>query len=118
MLKLLDAHRLINEASTSGRPVRRYALATGFTPLALETFVRAHLQQRRSTVRVDVEVGRFGDLGGNVERATEFRQVRIVSGSSSGAGSSRNTIRHGLTLLSIRRLRFKGCPRQSAKTLP
>lgn len=70
-MKLLDAHRLINEASTSDRPVRRYALATGFTPLALETFVRAHLQQRRSAVRVDIEVGRFGDLGGNVERAAD-----------------------------------------------
>lgn len=69
-MKLLEAMRLINEASASDRPPRTYALACGFTPLALETFLRAHLQQRRPDVRVDLTVGLFGDVAGNVERAS------------------------------------------------
>ena len=78
-MKLLEALRLINEASASERPVRTYALACGFTPLALETFVRAHLQRRRADVRVDLTVGLFGDLAGNVERAAATAGVEGVA---------------------------------------
>ena len=36
-MKLLDAHRIINAPADPSLPARRYALACGFTPLALAT---------------------------------------------------------------------------------
>lgn len=76
-MKLLEAMRIINGAAAAAdRPVRTYALACGFTPLALETFLRAELQQRRPDVRVALEIGRFGDLAGSIERMTAADEPR------------------------------------------
>lgn len=68
-MKLLEAYRIINAPADPTRATRRYALASGFTPLALETFLHAHLRARADAHNVAVLSGRFGDLAGNVARA-------------------------------------------------
>ncbi|MBK9977476.1 MAG: HAD-IIIC family phosphatase [Gemmatimonadetes bacterium] len=72
-MKLLDALRIINAPSDPDRPTRDFILATGFTPLALETFFHAELRERVAGANVRVSSGRFGDLPGNLERATAAR---------------------------------------------
>ena len=68
-MKLLEAYRIINAPDDPARGTRQYALACGFTPLALESFFHAHLRGRVSTHNVGVISGRFGDVVGNIERA-------------------------------------------------
>jgi FkbH-like protein len=68
-MKLLEAMQIINEARRSGHPTRTFALACGFTPLAVETFLGAHLQRRSPGVTIDLHTGQFGDLAGNLDRA-------------------------------------------------
>lgn len=72
-MKLLDALRIINAPTDPALPTRDFILATGFTPLALETFLHAELRERVSGANVRVSSGRFGDLPGNLERATAAR---------------------------------------------
>ncbi|GJG87954.1 hypothetical protein tb265_31350 [Gemmatimonadetes bacterium T265] len=68
-MKLLEAYRIINAPPDPALGTRRFALACGFTPLALESFFHAHLRGRVRTHNVAVTSGRFGDVAGNVERA-------------------------------------------------
>jgi FkbH-like protein len=65
-MKLSDALKVVNEASRRESPPRRTILACGFTPLALSTFLQAHLQLRRPEVRVELETGLYGDLCGTL----------------------------------------------------
>lgn len=67
-MKLIDALQIIG-AAREQPDARRFVLATGFTPLHLGTFLTAALQQRLPAARVELEVGQFGDLPGNVRRA-------------------------------------------------
>ncbi|TXT39539.1 MAG: subfamily IIIC HAD-superfamily phosphatase [Planctomycetota bacterium] len=65
-MTLVEALRIVNRrASDSAR--RGLSLACGFTPLHLKTFLAAHLAERTSSGRIDVEVGLFGDLPGTLE---------------------------------------------------
>jgi FkbH-like protein len=68
-MKLLEAFELINQNRDSNVPVKSFYLACGFTPLHLRTFLQANLQHRIAECRVEVLVGLFGDLAGNLERA-------------------------------------------------
>jgi FkbH-like protein len=68
-MKLLEALRILNAPDDPAQPTRSFVLATGFTPLALESFFRAHLIERARPHNVRVTSGRFGDLPGNLERA-------------------------------------------------
>ena len=43
------------------------ALACGFTPLHLRTFLGAHLQSAMPDRRVEIETGLFGDIAGTIE---------------------------------------------------
>ena len=80
-MKLLDAMEIIN--GRSHEPVTaRYAIAAGFMPLALETFLRAHLALRRPGTQVTLDGGRFGDLGGNLERAATGAERGDVDGAA------------------------------------
>ena len=80
-MKLLDAMTIVN--ARSGEPVAlRYALVTGFTPLALETFFCAHVALRRAGAQVVAEAGRYGDLAGNAERAAARAQEVEVEGAA------------------------------------
>lgn len=77
-MKLLEAYRIINAPADPALGTRRYALACGFTPLALESFVHAHLRRRVPTHNVAIVSGRFGDLTGNIERAAAERPDGIA----------------------------------------
>ncbi len=66
-MKLIDALQIIRSAHERS-DTRRFVLATGFTPLHLGTFLTAALQERLAAARVDLDVGQFGDLPGNVRR--------------------------------------------------
>jgi FkbH-like protein len=67
-MKLSEALQ-INGGPASAEPAERVYLACGFTPLHLQTFLTAHVRQRLDRRAVQLEVGLFGDLPGNVERA-------------------------------------------------
>jgi FkbH-like protein len=66
-MKLIDALEIIR-AGRGRSSERTFALATGFTPLHLATFLTAHLQRRLAQDRAGLSTGVFGDLVGNVRR--------------------------------------------------
>ena len=70
-MKLTEALRIRQGAA--GVPNSfQVALACGFTPLHLETFLAAHLQQALPGRRVEVATGLYGDLAGTLERFAEI----------------------------------------------
>lgn len=58
-------------ARTASANKLRIQLLCGFTPLHLETFVKAHLCLRFPGSGIEVQTGLFGDLEGNLQRASE-----------------------------------------------
>lgn len=76
-MKLSEALTFVRKARASG-PDRHFDLACGFEPLHLATFLEAELLTRATWGRPRVRVGRFGDLAGNIERATESRGEALV----------------------------------------
>jgi FkbH-like protein len=78
-VKLIDALRIIGGVAP-GLPERSFELICGFTPLHLETFLRATIQQRVPNQQVVLRAGLFGDLPGNLERARAAgaREAAIV----------------------------------------
>ncbi|HPD13613.1 MAG TPA: HAD-IIIC family phosphatase [Planctomycetota bacterium] len=66
-MKLLEALQALKKAPADGEPFV-VALACGFEPLHLETFLAAHLQRAMPARRVAVRAGLYGDLAGNVAR--------------------------------------------------
>lgn len=64
-MKLVEALNALRRAPVDGEPFR-VALACGFTPLHLQTFLTAHLQLRLAQRRVEVATGLFGDLAGTL----------------------------------------------------
>jgi FkbH-like protein len=69
-MKLVHATELINRSAPQG-PTKLFALVCGFTPLHLRTFFQAHLLLRFPNGRVEVPVGLYGDLIGNIERMAQ-----------------------------------------------
>ena len=69
-MKLAEALQVLktNELKQDAEPFPVF-LTCGFTPLHLQTFLAAHLQEAFPARRVTVEVGIFGDLTGNLEMA-------------------------------------------------
>ena len=67
-LKLVEALRFLEGSRRSGARLLRVALACGFTPLHLKTFLHAHCLARCADREVRVEEGWFGDLPGYLER--------------------------------------------------
>ena len=66
-MNLTEALRINNAARSSPTRLAVF-LATGFTPLSLPIFLSAHLSSRMTGCRIDVAIGSFGDLPGNIER--------------------------------------------------
>jgi FkbH-like protein len=66
-LKLIRDRKLSADGQAAGSTLS-YDLICGFTPLHLRTFVNAALLQRSNDSVIDVEIGLFGDLLGNIER--------------------------------------------------
>jgi FkbH-like protein len=67
-MKLINALKELRQVSAGATPFN-ICLACGFTPLHLQTFLAAHLQQQLGpSRRVAVRVGLYGDALGNIER--------------------------------------------------
>jgi hypothetical protein len=67
-MKLSEALQVLNAARSFHGTVFRVLLACGFTPLHLETFLGAHLQELLPERPVKVTSGLYGDLAGTLER--------------------------------------------------
>lgn len=68
-MRLIDALDTLNAARE--RPaLREFDLVCGFQPLHLATLLAARLQELEPHARVSVREGRYGDLVGNIERAS------------------------------------------------
>jgi FkbH-like protein len=67
-VNLTDALEILKQPLPDDAAHFRGALACSFTPLHLQTFLRAHLRKRLPGKQVDLDIGLFGDLQGNVER--------------------------------------------------
>ena len=69
-MRITDALRILNDAPKDGKPFE-VTLACGFTPLHLQTFLAAHLQQALPSRRVTVSTGLYGGLTRTIEEAAE-----------------------------------------------
>ncbi len=65
-MKLAEALKLVNAASSSDAEKFTVYLACGFLPLHLTTFLTAHLAQRLPNRAVEIQTGLYGDLPGNL----------------------------------------------------
>ena len=65
-MTITEALKVIQSAPREGRPFA-VTLACGFTPLHLQTFLAAHLQQALPDRKVTIAAGLYGDLPGTLE---------------------------------------------------
>jgi FkbH-like protein len=69
-MRITDALKIINGAPKDAKPFE-VTLACGFTPLHLQTFLAAHLQQAMPDRRVAISTGLYGNLAGTIEGIKE-----------------------------------------------
>ena len=69
-MKLIEAIEINHAAVDDGAAHRTFALACGFEALHLRSFLNAYLRLAFPGEQVSLAVGRFGDLAGNIERAS------------------------------------------------
>lgn len=74
-MKLLEALEILRSPTASDAPRLNVYLGCGFTPIYLETYLRAHLKQRLPDHVSEVKSGLFGDLAGNLERLVESNEI-------------------------------------------
>ncbi len=67
-MRLSDAIQIVL-VDRGDAPPFRAALCCGFTPLHLQTFLHAHLQQRQPHRKIQLATGLYGDLPGTLEQA-------------------------------------------------
>ena len=78
-MKLSEALRIINSSPKPNATKSTVFLAVGFMPLHLETFFKAHLIQQAEDKSVEVFVGTYNDLRGNLERARDSSCQSVAS---------------------------------------
>ncbi len=76
-MTLAEALKTI-QSPPSGAPPLPVALLCGFTPLHLETFLRAYLTKLFPGRSACVRTGLFGDLAGNLQRAADVSAAVVV----------------------------------------
>src|SRR3954469_10221012 len=76
-MKLIDALQIAN-AAQDGPPFQTL-LACGFTPLHLDTALKAHLRLRLPTRRIVIRTGLYGDLAGTLANAREPLDAALVA---------------------------------------
>jgi len=76
-MKLAEALKIVQSAPTDAPPLQ-VALLCGFTPLHLETFLRAQLCKLFSGRFPVVQTGLYGDLIGNLERVADVSAAVVV----------------------------------------
>jgi FkbH-like protein len=69
-VNITEALKITQSAPRDARPFT-VTLACGFTPLHLQTFLAAHLQQSLPDRKVTIATGLFGDLVGTLEAAAQ-----------------------------------------------
>ena len=77
-MKLGEALRIINGYEGSGADSSSIALVTGFMPIHLETFLKAHLLKRSAGEAIEISTGVYDDLAGNLMRAGESSSQAIA----------------------------------------
>jgi FkbH-like protein len=70
-MRLSEALTISRKAPAAAAPEFSVFLACGFTPLHLETFLRAHLQLALPEHRIAIETGLYGDFRGTQSRLRE-----------------------------------------------
>jgi FkbH-like protein len=70
-VKLVDALEILKRPQPNESSPFRVSLVCGFTPLHLQTFLAAELRQAIPTAPVELSIGQFDDLVGNIRRARE-----------------------------------------------
>ena len=70
-MTVTEALRILRSAQENA-PRYNVVLACGFTPLHLQTFLAAHLQQGHPGRRVTVSTGLYGDAAGTLEAHTDI----------------------------------------------
>ncbi|HEY6471568.1 MAG TPA: HAD-IIIC family phosphatase [Acidimicrobiales bacterium] len=79
-LNLRDALGLITEeAGTDQATDYAIGLACSFTPLHLETFMKAYVLQRRPATSVRIETGIYGDLAGGLDQIGDAQARACVA---------------------------------------
>ncbi len=76
-MKITEALRIVQTTPADATPFK-VALACGFTPLHLRTFLNAHLQLALPGRAVRITEGLYGDLCGTLERSGESDGVVVV----------------------------------------
>ena len=76
-MKLAEALRMV-QATPPHAPPLEIALLCGFTPLHLETFLRAQLCRLFPGRFPRVQLGLYGDLLGNLERVANVAAAIVV----------------------------------------
>src|SRR5260370_16842164 len=69
-MRLSEALRINEQAVSATSPPRKIHLVCGFTPLHLETFVKANVRLNLPGEEVEIISGLFGDLEGNLSKAS------------------------------------------------
>jgi FkbH-like protein len=64
----------IAQRASAAAPVFHVKLACGFTPLHLQTFLTAHLQENLPDRKIAVATGLYGDLAGTIEGLSADRE--------------------------------------------
>ena len=67
-MKLMEALGILRRTPPDDAPALNVYLACGFMPDRLQTFLAAHLRKQFPDRPVSIEVGRYGDCLGNLER--------------------------------------------------
>src|SRR5260370_27497136 len=70
-MRLSEALRINEQAVSATSPPRKVHLVCGFTPLHLETFVKANVRRNFPGEGVEIISGLFGDFEGNLRKATQ-----------------------------------------------
>lgn len=70
-VKITEALKITQSAPANARPFS-VVLACGFTPLHLQTFLSAHLQQLLPNRKVVVTPGLYGTLAETLERTSDL----------------------------------------------
>jgi len=77
-MKVAEAIAIANRSAPPNARTEPVSLLCGFTPLHLETYVKAHLKLRIPDRDIDLKTGLFGDLAGNLERADPGSATAVI----------------------------------------
>lgn len=80
-LKLIEALEIVQKPAPAAAENFSAALVCGFTPLHLEPLLQANLSLSLPSRKIEIHTGIFGDLIGNLRRATSrsFDSIVVVS---------------------------------------